>query len=271
MLPTKLQAGLADFDSAFETSYEDRANQTRGSFLNAFPLDALSRMTLDEYVIGRRQPTFYDYLEHTAEDVVIGQKLRALRLDRGLSQSELAGRVGVTFQQLQKYESGVNRISAGRLARIAAALDVPVTAFYDAADAERGDHSFAYLRSAGAVRLARAYSTIAERGPKAALVASCRSAGAGAIDANFAQLKLKASRSRQCWSRLAATRHRQCRCRRCRRFRSAAIPADAARCRRCRPNGCPAIFHRSTWLVAGLNQRMSSVPSPVKSALPTML
>ncbi|MGB9366702.1 MAG: hypothetical protein WCE79_11905 [Xanthobacteraceae bacterium] len=64
MLPTELQAGLADFDSAFETSYEDRANQTRGAFLNAFPLDALSRMTLDEYVIGKRQPTFCDYLEH---------------------------------------------------------------------------------------------------------------------------------------------------------------------------------------------------------------
>ncbi len=65
--------------------------------------------------------------------MVIGQKLRALRLDRGLSQSELGGMVGVTFQQLQKYEKGTNRVSAGRLARIATALDVPVTAFYGAA------------------------------------------------------------------------------------------------------------------------------------------
>ena len=106
----------------------------------------------------------------TAEDVAIGQKLRALRLDGGLSQGDLAGQVGVTFQQLQKYEKGVNRISAGRLVRIAAALDVPVTAFYDAAAGRKRGERFAYLRSAGAVRLVRAYAEIAERGPKAALV-----------------------------------------------------------------------------------------------------
>src|SRR5258705_12884942 len=91
----------------------------------------------------------------TAEDVAIGQKVRALRLDRGLSQSELAGRIGITFQQVQKYENGVNRVSSGRLLRIAAALNVPVTAFYDAA-AGKGERSFAYLRSGGAVRLVRA-------------------------------------------------------------------------------------------------------------------
>src|SRR5256885_9651145 len=65
-----------------------------------------------------------------AEDVAIGQKLRALRLDRGMSQSDLSNLIGVTFQQLQKYEKGANRVSAGRLMRIAAALHVPVTAFY---------------------------------------------------------------------------------------------------------------------------------------------
>src|SRR5947199_10041525 len=68
----------------------------------------------------------------TAEDIAIAQKLRALRLDRGLSQGDLAGKIGVTFQQLQKYEKGANRVSAGRLMRIAAALHVPVTAFYGA-------------------------------------------------------------------------------------------------------------------------------------------
>lgn len=106
----------------------------------------------------------------TAEDVLIGQKLRALRLDRGLSQSALGDLVGVTFQQLQKYEKGVNRISAGRLARIAAALGVPVTAFYGIAARGERERGFTYLRSAGAVRLVRSYAAIAERGPKAALV-----------------------------------------------------------------------------------------------------
>jgi transcriptional regulator with XRE-family HTH domain len=106
----------------------------------------------------------------TAEDVAIGQKVRALRLDRGMPQSDLGKLAGVTFQQLKKYEKGANRISAGRLSVIAAALHVPVTAFYEAA-ARRGDQSFAYLRSKGAVRLVRAYAVIAEHGPKTALVA----------------------------------------------------------------------------------------------------
>src|SRR5947207_15548503 len=81
----------------------------------------------------------------TPEDVAIGQKLRALRLDRGLSQGALAGELGVTFQQLQKYEKGANRVSAGRLMRIAAALHVPVTAFYGGAQARAGDRAWAYL------------------------------------------------------------------------------------------------------------------------------
>ena len=107
----------------------------------------------------------------TADDVAIGQKLRALRLDGGLSQSELGQRIGVTFQQLQKYEKGVNRVSAGRPARIAAALGVPVTAFYGAAARRRSDRGLPYLQSAGAVRLVRAYAGIPARGPRAALVA----------------------------------------------------------------------------------------------------
>lgn len=107
----------------------------------------------------------------TADDVAIGQKVRALRLDRGLSQSDLGQQVGVTFQQMQKYEKGSNRISAGRLARIAAALGVPVTAFYGEAAASGRERTFSYLRSAGAVRLVRAYAAIPERGSRAALVA----------------------------------------------------------------------------------------------------
>lgn len=48
----------------------------------------------------------------------------------GLSQEELAGRIGISFQQLQKYETGENRISAARLFRLAGALDVPITWFF---------------------------------------------------------------------------------------------------------------------------------------------
>jgi transcriptional regulator with XRE-family HTH domain len=59
-------------------------------------------------------------------DVQVGRLVRVLRMSRGLSQTELADRVGVTFQQVQKYESGSNRISMGRLSRIAKLFRVSV-------------------------------------------------------------------------------------------------------------------------------------------------
>ena len=61
-------------------------------------------------------------------DQIIGQNIRANRLARGLSQAELADRIGVTFQQVQKYETGVNRVGGSRLIQIAKALNVPALA-----------------------------------------------------------------------------------------------------------------------------------------------
>ena len=59
-------------------------------------------------------------------DVGLGRLVRVHRMSRGMSQTELGGHIGVTFQQVQKYESGSNRISMGRLARIARVLGVSV-------------------------------------------------------------------------------------------------------------------------------------------------
>lgn len=61
----------------------------------------------------------------------VGQKLRAARKAAGLSQSALGERVDVTFQQIQKYEKGVVRISAGRLAQFAKVLNVPIQFFFE--------------------------------------------------------------------------------------------------------------------------------------------
>jgi transcriptional regulator with XRE-family HTH domain len=61
----------------------------------------------------------------------LGQRLRARRLESGLSQERLAELLGLTFQQVQKYEKGVNRIAASRLFDIANALEVPVAFFFD--------------------------------------------------------------------------------------------------------------------------------------------
>lgn len=72
-------------------------------------------------------------------DMRLGQKLRARRMEVGLSQEKLAELLGVTFQQVQKYEKGVNRIAASRLFQISAALDVTVGYFFEGLSVGRAD------------------------------------------------------------------------------------------------------------------------------------
>jgi transcriptional regulator with XRE-family HTH domain len=66
-----------------------------------------------------------------AIDRKIGQRVRSRRLEIGMSQERLAELLGVTFQQVQKYEKGVNRIAASRLHDIAAALEMPAARFFE--------------------------------------------------------------------------------------------------------------------------------------------
>lgn len=66
-----------------------------------------------------------------AIDRHVASRLRLRRLEAGLSQTTLAAALGVTFQQLQKYEGATNRISAGALYQLALTLDVPVQYFFD--------------------------------------------------------------------------------------------------------------------------------------------
>jgi transcriptional regulator with XRE-family HTH domain len=63
-------------------------------------------------------------------DRLVGQRVRMLRLNRGMSQTALANQLGLTFQQVQKYERGTNRISASKLVEIAKALDVDVAGLF---------------------------------------------------------------------------------------------------------------------------------------------
>jgi len=109
------------------------------------------------------------------EDVEIGRKIRALRLQRGLSQTSLADGIGLTFQQVQKYEKGTNRVSAGRLQRIADLLETRVMFFYGGAGVsakkrDRRNEGLAYLQTKGAMRLMQAYGEISSRTTKYALV-----------------------------------------------------------------------------------------------------
>ena len=64
-------------------------------------------------------------------DVHVGQMVRQRRLQLGMTTRQLGDIVGVTFQQIQKYESGADRISASRIWNIAAAIGVPVSSFFE--------------------------------------------------------------------------------------------------------------------------------------------
>mgnify|MGYP002399828645 CR=1 FL=1 len=72
--------------------------------------------------------------EHAADtfslDAMIGRRIRVLRALRGLTLAEVASQLGVSSQQLQKYETGVNRVSAGRLYELAELLDCQITDFF---------------------------------------------------------------------------------------------------------------------------------------------
>jgi len=64
-------------------------------------------------------------------DAAVGRNLRIRRMAKGLSQAQLAKGLGVTFQQVQKYENGTNRIGSGRILRIAQILEIPISALFD--------------------------------------------------------------------------------------------------------------------------------------------
>ncbi|WP_298678031.1 helix-turn-helix transcriptional regulator [uncultured Lentibacter sp.] len=68
-------------------------------------------------------------------DVHVGKRLRQRRWLVGMTQQQLAEKVGIKFQQIQKYETGANRVSASRLWDISEVLDVPVSHFFEAMEA----------------------------------------------------------------------------------------------------------------------------------------
>ncbi|MGH1354142.1 MAG: helix-turn-helix domain-containing protein [Thalassovita sp.] len=99
-------------------------------------------------------------------DVHVGVRIRQRRWMVGMTQQQLAGKVGIKFQQVQKYETGANRVSASRLWRIAKAMEVSVGHFFeglepadDAGDGQAPDEA-AILSQREAQELLRAYYAI---------------------------------------------------------------------------------------------------------------
>lgn len=105
-------------------------------------------------------------------DIEVGRRVRALRLERNMSQTALADRLGLTFQQVQKYEKGVNRIGAGRLQTIAEIFQIAISDLFAGATAAAQSQQSVYelVDSAAALRLLRAYTRLPNSKLKQALV-----------------------------------------------------------------------------------------------------
>ena len=104
-------------------------------------------------------------------DLEVARRVRARRLELRMSQETLAGHLGLTFQQVQKYEKGANRIGAGRLQRIAEILKMDVAGFFPRSGSatEPSASLFELVETSAALRLLRAYSRIPNPALKRAL------------------------------------------------------------------------------------------------------
>jgi transcriptional regulator with XRE-family HTH domain len=107
----------------------------------------------------------------SAVDVTVGRNVRVWRMAKGLSQAQLAIRLGVTFQQVQKYETGGNRIPTGRLVKLAAILGVPIAALFEGTDAAEPSRSLlALVSDRRSFRLARAFAAVKDNRCRLSLV-----------------------------------------------------------------------------------------------------
>lgn len=99
-------------------------------------------------------------------DCHVGLRVRMRRKEMGISQERLADALGITFQQVQKYERGANRVSASKLWEIASALRTPVAYFYDGLGeqdgAARRDSTQDFMHSAEGIELMASFPRISE-------------------------------------------------------------------------------------------------------------
>ena len=113
-------------------------------------------------------------------DMAIGARIRSRRIYLKMSQTELASKIGVSFQQVQKYERGANRVSGSKLVAIAAALGASVGWLVGEDETSAGDDAvFAALAAPGAIELVRAYAAIRHPRTRAALLALAQDVARG--------------------------------------------------------------------------------------------
>ena len=100
----------------------------------------------------------------------VGERIRTRRTELGLTQEELAQRLKISYQQIQKYETGANRISAGRLYEISQQLDVDVSYFFDAFQADAASTNLPHGgRNRAAIDLVRNFQDITDENLRSAV------------------------------------------------------------------------------------------------------
>jgi transcriptional regulator with XRE-family HTH domain len=114
---------------------------------------------------ARKQCMYLEFLMKHPVDIHVGKRVRHRRWMLGVTQQQLAEQVGIKFQQIQKYETGMNRISASRLWDIAEVLQVPISFFFEGLekdeavpDTTQGD----LMADKEALELVRSYYAIPE-------------------------------------------------------------------------------------------------------------
>ncbi|TGY89060.1 XRE family transcriptional regulator [Marinicauda algicola] len=132
-----------------------------------------------------------------AIDRHVGSRVRLRRQLLNMSQEKLGEELGVTFQQVQKYERGANRIGAGRLWTLARVLDVPVSFFYEGVSETLNQPGFAegdqtpiiddFIQSADGVQLAQAFARIRDSKVRRRILELVRTLAAEEAEAQAAE------------------------------------------------------------------------------------
>ncbi|HTQ14391.1 MAG TPA: helix-turn-helix transcriptional regulator [Rhizomicrobium sp.] len=121
-------------------------------------------------------------------DEHVGRRLQVLRKSSGVSQQKLAEQLGVTYQQVQKYEGGTNRVSTAFLLRVAQMFTVPLDYFFEGIDALAGQPAYpdagsdagkiaAFVATAEGQELVRAYLAVKEQKVRRRMMALLKSLG----------------------------------------------------------------------------------------------
>jgi len=147
-------------------------------------------------------------------DIHVGSRIRLARQALQMSQEKLGEALGITFQQVQKYEKGTNRVGSSRLMNISATLNRPVEFFFEGLDADGNtqptDDLTAFLHSTEGMRLARAFARVKNREARLGLLRSFEEAAgytAGIVESSKQDSELEPPSPRGSDALLVGTAH----------------------------------------------------------------